>query len=169
VTFRRIGLAIALGTLVVSGYYVLAYLYWWEWNRALVAGVFFLAIEAAIGVLVVLGRIDRLERRLESEGRLASHRRTVDVLHSNAPPQADRFAWLDPKRSPNQLNVFVPILLGAGVLLSGAAWLIERAARMFATPTLERGLATQLDRLSVPPGGFLRPADDAFLREPTRR
>lgn len=168
-TLRRIGLAIALGTLAVSGYYVLAYLYWWEWNRALIAGVFFLAIEAAIGVLVVLGRLDRLERRIESEGRLAHHRRTVDVLHSNAPPQRDRFAWLDPKRSSGQLNVFVPILLGAGVLLSGAAWLIERAARTFASPTLERGLATQLDELSLPRGGFLRAPDDAVLREPTRR
>jgi hypothetical protein len=165
---RRIGLAIALGTLAVSGYYVLAYLYWWEWNRALIAGVFFLAIEAAIGVLLVLGRIDRLEQRIESEGRLASHHRTVDVLHSNAPPQRDRFAWLDPKRS-SQLNVFVPILLGAGVLLSGAAWLIERAARMFAAPTMERGLATQLDELAIPAGGFLRPPSEAFLQEPTRR
>ena len=82
-TLRRVGLAIALGTLVVSGYYVLAYLYWWEWNRALIAGVFFLAIEAAIGVLLVLGRLDRLERRIESEGRLGSHHRTVDVLHAN--------------------------------------------------------------------------------------
>jgi hypothetical protein len=152
----------------VSGYYVLAYLYWWEWNRALIAGVFFLAIELALGVLLVLTRVARLERRIEAEGRAAQHARTLDVLRSNAPPRADRFAWLDPRRS-SQLNVFVPILLGAGVLLSGVAWLIEQVARTTSGPALERDLATRLDELSVPSGGFLRPAPDTFLHHPTRR
>jgi hypothetical protein len=167
-TSRRIGFAIAFVTLVLSGYYLLAYLYWWEWNRALIAGVFFLAIEGALGVFLVLGRIAALERKIELEGRSTSRLRTIDVLHTNAPPPRDRFAWLDP-RSSSQLNVFVPILLGAGVLLSGAAWIIERLARAVASPTLERDLATRLDGLAVPDGGFLRRAPDAFLHQPVRR
>ena len=37
-----------VGVLVASGGYVLVYLYRWEWNRALMAGVFFLAAEIAL-------------------------------------------------------------------------------------------------------------------------
>jgi hypothetical protein len=165
---RRVGFVIATFTLAVSGYYVLAYLYWWEWNRALIAGVFFLAIEIALGALLVLGRLSKLERRIELDGRAANHRRTLDVLHETAPPPRDRFAWLDPRRS-SQLNVFVPILLGAGVLLSGLAWVVERIARVMTGPTLERDLATELDGLAIPPGGFLRGRRDAYLRGPVRR
>jgi hypothetical protein len=167
---RRIGLVIAFVTLAVSGYYVLAYLYWWEWNRALIAGVFFLSIEIAVAVFLVLARLRRLEQRMEKEGTFARHQRTVSILHETAPRPRSTFAWLDPKRSAAQSNVFVPILLGAGVILSGLAWVIERAARMLAAPSLERGLAAELDGLQVPPGGFLRPRDDALLlHRPVRR
>jgi hypothetical protein len=100
---------------------------------------------------------------------LARHQRTVGILRETAPPPRSTFAWLDPKRSAAQSNVFVPILLGAGVILSGMAWLIERAARAFASPSLERGLAAELEGLNPPPGGFLRPRDDALLHHPVRR
>jgi hypothetical protein len=164
---RRIGIAIALVTLVVSGYYLLAYLYWWEWNRALIAGVFFLSVELALGIALVLSRLARIERRIELDGGAAVRHRTLDTLHAHAPARPDRFAWLDPREA--QLQVFVPILLGAGVLLSGIAWLVERVARSVAAPTLERDLATRLDRLRMPSGGFLQPAPHGFLRDPTRR
>jgi hypothetical protein len=164
---RRVGIAIGLATLIVSGYYVLAYLYWWEWNRAAIAGVFFLATEIAIGILVVLGRIERLERRIDANGNRARRLRTLDIVHANAPEPRERFAWLDPRRTPH-LNVFVPILLGAGVLLSGVAWLVERLARAFGDPGLERDLAVRLERLSPPAGGFLEPREGLGLR-PYRR
>jgi hypothetical protein len=166
-TARRIGLAIAIVTLTVSGYYVLAYLYWWEWNRALIAGVFFLAVEMALGIALVLTRLARMERQIELAGGTTQRLRTVETLHAHAPAHRERFAWLDP-REP-QLHVFVPILLGAGVLLSGIAWLVERVARAVTAPTLERDLATRLDRLRVPPGGFLHPPARAFLHDPIRR
>jgi hypothetical protein len=166
---RRIGLTIALGTLAVSGYYVLAYLYWWEWNRALIAGVFFLSIEIAVAVFLVLDRLHRLEHRVERGEALARHQRTAAILHENAPRPRSTFAWMDPKSSAAQSNVFVPILLGAGVILSGLAWIIERAARLVAAPTLERGLAAKLDGLQVPSGGFLRPREDPSLHRPVRR
>lgn len=166
---RRLGLAIAVVTLAVSGYYLLAYLYWWEWNRALIAGVFFLAIEIAIAIIIVLGRLSRLERRIETEGGRARRQRTLGILRDSAPAPRSTFAWLDPKSSSAQMQVFVPILLGAGIILSGLAWLIERAGRAFAGPTLERGLAAQLEGLSPTPGGFLQESDDAILRRPVRR
>ena len=52
------------------------------------------------------------------------------------------------------MNVFVPVLMGAGVLLSGVAWLVERIARATVTPVAERGLAAQLDGLALPTHGF---------------
>jgi hypothetical protein len=157
-TLRRIGLAIGLATLVVSGYYVLAYLYWWEWNRALIAGVFFLATEIAIGALLVMQRIGRLERQIELQGRSGHHRQTLATLRDSAPRPRSTFAWLDPTRS-SSLNVFVPILLGAGVLLSGLAWLVERVVRALGNPSLERDLAARLDDIG-PPVSFLEPPSD---------
>lgn len=166
-TARRIGVGIALVTLAVSAYYVLAYLFLWEWNRALIAGVFFLAIEVALGHLLVLDRVARIETRIDQLDDRAAQRRTIDVLHAHAPPPRDRFAWLDPRDSP-QLGVFVPILLGAGVVLSGTAWVIERVARAVTGPARERGLATRLDALSVPPGGLLRRRPDPLRLRPDR-
>jgi hypothetical protein len=52
------------------------------------------------------------------------------------------------------MNVFVPVLMGAGVLLSGIAWVVERLARATVTPVAERGLAAQLDGLALPAHGF---------------
>jgi hypothetical protein len=93
--------------------------------------------------------------------------RALDIVHSNAPEPRERFAWLDPRKATN-LNVFVPILLGAGVLLSGIAWLVERLARAFSDPGLERDLAVRLDDLNPPAGGFLEPREGLGLR-PYRR
>ena len=40
--------------------------------------------------------------------------------------------------------MFVPVLLGAGVVLSALAWVVDRVARLTAVPTMERGLARKL-------------------------
>ena len=163
---RKFVLALGIGLLVVSGYYVLAYLYWWEWNRALIVAAFFIAVELAIAVLLLLARLDRLERRIDAAGGVAGRERTLGILRDTAPPPRATFAWLDPKRSSAQMQVFIPILLGAGIVLSGIAWLIERAARAMAGPSLERGLAAQLDGLRPAAGGFLQERDGALLRRP---
>jgi hypothetical protein len=69
------------------------------------------------------------------------------------------------------MNVFVPVLMGAGVLMSGLAWIVERVARATVRPVAERGLAAQLDGLALPATGFLagheEPVD--LLRGPIRR
>ena len=76
-----------------------------------------------------------------------------------------RFQWLS---RPDQLNVFVPVLLGAGVLLTGLAWLVERLARATARPVAEDQLAGRLARLRLPAHGFLDTGPDplAALRGP---
>ena len=51
--------------------------------------------------------------------------------------------------------MFVPVLLGAGVVLSGLAWIVDRIARLTAVPSMERGLARRLTTLQPPAGGLL--------------
>jgi hypothetical protein len=179
---RRIAILAGLVTLGASGWYVAVYLARWEWNRALMAGVIFLAAELGLLGVLLLDRMARLERRVDEHlpaerGRAAgphaagphaagvhatrphatgSRRREPDprVLARvrEAAPSRRPFAWLDPA---DRLSVFVPVLLGAGVLLSGVAWVVERLARVTAGGTLDRDLATRLDVLALPPGGLL--------------
>jgi hypothetical protein len=49
----------------------------------------------------------------------------------------------------------LPVLLGAGVVASGVAWLVESVARRVAQPALDRPAVAALGRLSFPPGGLL--------------
>ena len=58
--------------------------------------------------------------------------------------------------------MFVLILLGGAVLVSAAAWLIDKVASNTAKPTLEAGLAAKLERLQPPDGGLV-PADDPLF------
>jgi hypothetical protein len=69
------------------------------------------------------------------------------------------------------MNVFVPVLMGAGVLMSGLAWVVERLARATVRPAAERGLAAQLDGLALPAAGFLAGHDEPvdLLRGPVGR
>jgi hypothetical protein len=60
--------------------------------------------------------------------------------------------------------VFVLVLLGAGIVLSGLAWLVDRIARVTAGPSVENDLARRLRPLQTPPGGLL----GERLRDPYR-
>ncbi len=152
---RKLALA-ALGVVMAAaGWYVFVYLYRWEWNRAIVAGVIFLAAEVALLGSVLITRLSTLSRRLDgmADGPPAGppDERVLRRLRDHAPEPAKPFAWL----GRSQTNVFVPVLLGAGVVLSGLAWLVDRLARITAVPTMERSLARRLNTLQPPPGGLL--------------
>lgn len=166
-TTRRIGLAAGLLTLLASGGYVFVYLYRWEWNRALVSGLIFVASEVALTTFLLNQRLRDTEAKLDA---LAGDRqaRVRQRLEETAPPPRAGFAWLG---GGERMNVFVPVLLGAGVVLSALAWLVERVARATARPTLERRLAGRLGELAPPAHGFLEPAIDpvALLRGPRPR
>jgi hypothetical protein len=86
----------------------------------------------------------------------------------DAAPNASRhFAWL---RQPQQLNVFVPVLLGAGIVASGIGWLIERIARMTGRSNTSASLSADLADLAPQPGGFLGGGDPIdLLQRPRRR
>lgn len=141
-------------TLAASGTYTFVYLYRWEWNRALMSAAIFIAAEIAVMGSLLAQRLKVLSDRVDGQeaGASASHTVRLDRIQSAAPPARANFAWLS---RPDQMNVFVPVLMGAGVLLSGVAWLVERVARVTVTPVAERGLASQLDGLTLPSHGFV--------------
>jgi hypothetical protein len=149
-TARRVGSVLALVILALSAIYLLVYLYRWEWNRALIAGLFFVAAEVALMGTSLLRRLRRIEQKLDDAAA-----RPLAHLRDTAPEPKDRFRWLED--STTHMNVFVPVLLGAGVVLSVIAHGVERLASATARPTLERGLAHRLTALSLPQGGLLAP------------
>jgi hypothetical protein len=146
--------------LAATGTYVFVYLGRWEWNRAVLSGIFFLAAEVAMATALVLDRMKKMERRLASTARTREEGPPPALarIQETAPPPADPFAWLRPRS--DQFGVFVPILMGFGVVASGLAWVVERLARATAGPVLERGLAERLRVLAWPDAPLAQPASD---------
>ena len=151
---RRLGTSITAVVLLASGTYLIVYLYRWEWNRAVVAGVFFLAAELGLAANALLRRVRAIELRLAETSPPALAR-----LRSTAPPARNHFAWL--QSSTTRMNVFVPVLLGAGVVLSLVAHVLERVASATTAPMQERRLAGDLAALALPAGGLL-PTDTSI-------
>ncbi|MDH3754086.1 MAG: hypothetical protein OEU32_09470 [Acidimicrobiia bacterium] len=130
--------ALIVIVLVTAGFYVLIYLYRWEWNRAIVSGIFFLAALVTISTLLILRSLRRLEERIDRIAR-ARARSQIVIAEESDRRAARHFKWL--REPPRDLQVFIPVLLGAGVLLSVAAYVLERVAGMIAGPTLDRRTA----------------------------
>ena len=155
---RRIGYLVGVASAIASGVYLLVYLYRWEWNRALIAGVFFIAAEVGLGLAVLMGRLARIERRLDEVSLAPPAAPVADPtvlrrIEEAAPAPSRPFAWLD--EDTTRMNVFVPLLMGAGLVVSAVAWVVERVAKATATPRLERSLAARLGPLALPEGGFV--------------
>ena len=158
-------------TLAASGTYTFVYLYRWEWNRALMSAAIFIAAEVAVMGSFLAQRLKSISQRLDAQVAAAKAPAAAvrrDRIQAARPPTRVSFAWLS---RPEQMNVFVPVLMGAGVLLSGIAWVVERIARATVTPVAEKGLAAQLGTLALPADGFVsdrqRPVD--LLRGPVGR
>lgn len=167
---KRLSVALPAAVALVCGTYTILYLVRWEWNRALIAGLFFVAVELIVVTLVILDRLRSIERRLDGLDAApppptVTADPTLDALRDAAPPPADRFEWL--RDQAGRTNVFLPVLLGAGVLASATAWAVEHVARATLTPARERHLADRLDALRLPAGGFLAPP--TALRATRRR
>jgi hypothetical protein len=163
VNARRIASILLVATMATSAWYFFAYLVWWEWNRAIIAGVLFVAAEVGFVTLLVFSRVDRVSRQIADANREARVRARLDA----APNASRHFAWL---RQPQQLNVFVPVLLGAGLIASGIAWLVERIARLTGRSNTSASLSADLADLAPQPGGFLGGGDPIdLLQRPRRR
>lgn len=164
---RRVLVALLAGwALVWSGAYVFVYLYRWEWNRAVVSGIVFLAAETFLIGWLVHNRLGRIERRGDADRTRQIKARLIEARTQDSTV----FAWLDPRRQ-QQLGVFLPILMGAGLVLSAVAWVVECLARATAGRVTDQALAGNLARLAPPPGGFLDDRGDPLrdLRGPAGR
>ena len=151
--------------MATTALYFFVYLWRWEWNRALIAGVLFIATEVAMASATVLNRLHGLSNKL-----VAPDPAVLTRIRESAPAPRDHFEWLSPKSG--HMGVFVPVLIGMGVVASGLAWLVERLARATAGPVMERGLAGRLGPLAWPTGGLVPEAEDdplALLHHPVPR
>jgi len=162
---RRFSLGLLGCMATASGAYLLIYLVRWEWHRALIAGLFFVAAEVALVAGLVLSRMRGIERRLDQLAAppIEPPAEILGRLQETAPPPRPTFAWL---KGDGDLNVFLPVLLGAGLLVSAAAWGVESLARATARPVLERDLARRLVPATWPSGGLL---GEAASPVPSRR
>jgi hypothetical protein len=151
---RRLIMGLLAAVLVGAGGYLFIYLYRWEWNRAHTAGVFLIVAEIALVAMVLEARISRLETRLSDSRRAPEVVRTH--IREAAPPARTHFAWLKPDASST--NVFVPALMGAGMVMSALAWAIERLGRATAKPVLEGDLARRMGPIWFEAGEGLVPA-----------
>ena len=164
---RSIGFALAAVILAVSGVYVVIDLARWEWNRAIISALVMLAALIVLVAMMLFRQLHRIEQRLDTLERRRHD--APDVLHAlrstNSSVARRHFRWLE--RPQDQLGVFIPVLLGAGVLLSLAAYLVERIAGLFAAATLDQQTIRELAP-DVPLGsGLIRTAERSS--QPTTR
>ncbi len=134
--------------LVSSGAYLLIYLYRWEWNRAIISGIFFLGAEIALASSMILVRLRRLDERL-------SHGVETRPVRPETPTDGDKpFAWLDP--TGGGFGVFVPVLMGAGFVLSAIAFVVEKlAGALSPSDSLHRGPGSTAALPPVPARGLV--------------
>lgn len=118
-----------LAVILTAGAHTLLYVQRWQWARASLVGVAFVAALVIGATVLVMGRLDRLERRLVAAER-APARSAVpgptpldsDTVGGEAVPD---FRWLAP---PAQTHVFIPILLATGMVVSVIAAAVESVA-----------------------------------------
>lgn len=160
-----------LATLLGAAGYMIVSLNRWEWNRALFFGLVVLMAEVGLSTALIL-------RRLATPPPTAVEPDVLEVLRETRPPRPNRFEWLDP--ASGRTNVFITFLVGGGVLLSGAAWVVDHLAARTTTPVAEARLARQFGPISYPRGGLVVDdmtvlaqavpgCDDAQLRALLRR
>jgi hypothetical protein len=156
---RKLSFAAVVLVLAASGAYALIYLFRWEWHRAIITALFFVAAEIGLGLALILRRLTRIEQHLDVIARRPASApidpAVLARIQEAAPPARKPFEWLE--QSTTNLSVFLPFLLGIGALASGLAWVVEQLARRTTAPALERSLARRLSPLALPDGGFLGP------------
>jgi hypothetical protein len=161
---------LTLAVTTISGAYLLIYLYRWEWNRAVISGIFALIALLVFEMAVVFGALrsigERLDRIDDSLERAESAREVArSISEHNAADGAQHFAWL--RESGDRFSVFVPLLIGTGAVLSGVAYVVERVAGLVASATLDRKTARLLaPELPLGPG-IIRGTPTQTTHKPT--
>lgn len=167
---KKLAWLIGIVGLLGSTGYLFSYVIRWQWNRALFSANAVIALLVALGIAAVLRKLGQLEERLDGGGQSDDHM-LADLQATR--PERDHFAWL--RESSQQTNVFITVLLGGGVVISGIAWLVGKVAEGTTTPAAEERLAERLGPLRFPDEGLM-PATDShndeatlLLRQPTTR
>ncbi|MCZ2814907.1 hypothetical protein [Modestobacter sp. VKM Ac-2984] len=143
---KKLSWLLAVVTLLASGGYVLVYVYRWEWHRAQLVGILFLALLVGLSAALVLRRLGQLEgTRRQPAGRVPEPLQRLRAAPVESPP----FRWLRPE-DLDRTHIFIPVLLGGGVLVSGIAWLVERLAGASARAGVEEELAASLRDIAFP-------------------
>jgi hypothetical protein len=145
---------LAFVVLGVSGAYLLIYLYRWEWNRALVSGLFFIAAEVLLVGSTILERLRRIEQRSDERSDDRSGLPTSTVVRGAADEEGGPFPWLEESHG---VGVFVPVLVGLGVVLSALAYLVERLAASTAPAIRDEGVSRRMASLDPMSTRFLPP------------
>jgi hypothetical protein len=117
------GRVLLLSVLATSGLYVLLYLWRWEWERAQIAGVFFLASLIVFSTQLVLRRIAQM-----SSAPAPASGQTVPASVAPSRP----LSWTEPDQ---ETHIFLPVLLGFGVALSLIAAAAERLVAFVVGPS----------------------------------
>lgn len=138
--------------LIGAGGYMLVYLYRWEWNRALISGVFFLAAEVGMATSLILRRLGPAGEA-HAPAPAPAEPSPLTRLREAGVDRPDPFAWLRPETAST--SVFIPVLLGAGAVLSVLAYAVQRVAEATALPASDRALAGGLDTIAPPAEGLL--------------
>lgn len=153
------GIATLIGSAIYTGVSVGR----WEWNRALFFAMVFLAAEVGLATALLLRRLDSSHPVGEtSPPELATIRDTRRDHH--------RFMWLrhDPAEVINRSNVFITLLVGGGVLISGLAWALDKIASATTDRRREAQLARDLGTIRYPEDGLM--VDDVtVLAQPSLR
>jgi hypothetical protein len=162
---RFVAGASLLGTLLVAAGHTIYYLYYWEWIRAQIAATFTVAALVIGAAWLILLRLDRLEQEVLRLGAQQIRPLTPATNRPTGLGSADdsvnrlEFPWLDSSFAPTRhraveplalaaggmtaindpsISVFIPVLLGAGLLASAAAGVIERTATAVHRPPVDR-------------------------------
>lgn len=148
----------ALGTFVAAGAYSVISLNRWEWTRAVYFGMVMIVAEVGLATGLVLRKLDR-----QAEADVAERDQVRDILRASRLPR-DRFRWLAPEQLVTRSNVFITMLVGGGILLSGLTWLLDKVAANTTTSLQEGRLAGDLTRIAYPDDGLL-PDDVTVLAQ----
>lgn len=168
---KYVGYLVGGVSTAATAFYLGVYLYRWQWNRALICGVLLIAIEVLFLGAILLSRVNRLEglladrdahRAPSRDARGEDVRRRLGQSRARAGEESPyAFRWLDAARldDPGARHVFIPVLLGLGVVLSGVSWIVQRTARVTVRRAgSDRRLSRRLAGLAAPaapngPGG----------------
>lgn len=148
----------AIGTFLAAGVYSVISLNRWEWSRALYFGLVVLVAEVALATGLVLRKLDR-----QAEQEASDRDEVRDILRSSRVSR-DRFRWLAPDQVTSRTNVFITMVVGGGILLSGLAWLLDKIAANTTTSLQEGRLAGDLTRIAYPDDGLV-PDDVTVLAQ----